>query len=170
MNVSLSNTHTEFIGVERLITEHNAQVHSFIDWADRGDWHSFHSSHFDWWAFPIDKPSQHDYAFTVYESEIVALKTNDEFSRLHVLGSELLLLSWGWQWASSVRVPMPDPSQAWAHWPIRLYKCSRSMWLFGFEEHWQSCVNYAKYLHEKGESFWYSNRDLFNEIVSPWDY
>lgn len=33
------------------------QNEKFKQWAKRKSWSTFHSSHYDWWAFPIDSPS-----------------------------------------------------------------------------------------------------------------
>ncbi len=29
----------------------------FKQWTQKGSWDVFHSSHYDWWAFPIDQTS-----------------------------------------------------------------------------------------------------------------
>ncbi len=58
-----------------------------------------------------------------------------------------------------------EPGQAWAHWPIRLYKAWRSMQTFGLLEKEISFRSYAHFLREKGFSFEYQGRDLFEEFT-----
>lgn len=35
------------------------QSHAFIKWDARKSYGTFHSSHYDWWAFPYDQPSSY---------------------------------------------------------------------------------------------------------------
>jgi len=49
----------------------------------------------------------------------------------HQVGADLLLLSWGWNSEEGKSISNPESDQAWANWPIRLAKCTRSMWMFG---------------------------------------
>ena len=41
-----------------------------------GDWRRFHISHYDWWTFPIDRPSQHGLRYTVYADDVARLKAD----------------------------------------------------------------------------------------------
>ena len=139
----------QFVGIPELIKKHSAQVNLFQAWAKTGQWNQFHTNHFDWWAFPINRPSTHGFKYTVGEPEIAHLTTNTDFMAKHRLGAQLLLLSWGWEWQTHQPVPDPDPDQAWAHWPIRLEKCTLSMELFGHHEIAASCKAYTKHLVTK---------------------
>lgn len=160
------NTHSEFVGIAALIERHARQVAQFEQWAADCNWQAFHDNHYDWWAFPIDKPSSYAFACTLYSDEIEQMHKDEAFIQRHALGAKLLLLSWGWDVFAGAVVSDPAPGQAWAKWPIRLSKCARSMWLFGQVEQYESCVEYAKYLKAKGTSFEYRGRDLFNDIVA----
>lgn len=53
----------------------------------------------------------------------------------------------------------PDPDQCWQDWPIRLYKCAKSLKLFGFEEEFNSVKEYALPLIKAGLNFQYGSRD-----------
>ena len=165
-----SNTYPEFIGISAIIEKHSVQVAQFEQWAAEGNWQSFHGNHFDWWAFPIDKPSNYAFAYTVFNEEIAKMKQNEFFMNSHRMGAELLLRSWGWHSATRQLLETPGPRQQWANWPIRLAKCARSMWLFGQDQQHEICVEYAQYLQAKGKSFEYKGRDLFKEIVNPQDH
>jgi hypothetical protein len=79
--------------------------------------------------------------------------------------ADLLLLSWGWDSAKNEKLANLESGQAWAHWPIRLYKAWRSMQTFGLLEQEISLRTYAHFLRESGQSFEYRGRDLFLEIT-----
>jgi hypothetical protein len=160
----LDSDHADFIGVETLIQENAKQLLQFRTFAENHDWHSFHSNHYDWWAFPIGSPSSFGYRYSVSKESVEVLKQSSQFlSNLSEL-AELLLLSWGWDCAKNENLANPDPGQAWAHWPIRLYKAWRSAQIFGLVQQESSLKAYAIYLRENGHSFDYRGRDLFDSI------
>lgn len=154
------NTDPSFAGLEVLKNTHNHQTDLFEVWAARKEWETFHSSHYDWWAFPINQPSAYGFKWTVYEGEIAALKTDDLFMAKFRRGLILLAASWGWDLPASVFLPDPLPSQCWHNWPIRLHKASSSARMFGEEDAFASYRKYAHFLLERGESFEYRGRDL----------
>jgi len=166
MTSTFNNGHTEFVGVPALLEKHQQQWIEFDRWLTMRDWLSFHSNHYDWWAFPIDKPSSYGFSYTVFADEINQMKKDEGFMRRHRIGAGFLLLSWGWS-LDNEPVKNPEVNQTWANWPIRLAKCARSMWLFGQEQQYESCVAYANYLKSIDTSFAYNGRDLFAEIVAP---
>jgi hypothetical protein len=47
------NSHSEFVGYEKLKAQLAHQTKSFEEWAANNHWRTFHMSHYDWWAFPI---------------------------------------------------------------------------------------------------------------------
>ena len=164
------NTHPDFIGIEQLVVQHHGQIDVFVAWSLESNWPRFHASHYDWWTFPIDKPSSYAFQYTVFEKEINQLKGVEGFLDKHASGAELLLSSWGWDASNNQPIESPQSGQSWANWPIRLAKCSRSMWLFGLEQQWESAAAYAQLLKKENQSFYYSGRDLFDEIISPWNF
>jgi hypothetical protein len=110
--------------------------------------------------FPIDEPSSYGYAWTVYEGDIAELKKDREYIRGYLRGAELLTLSWGWDLNKREHILDPKPDQKWQHWPIRLYKASKSLNLFGFDAYFESMSLFARSLIFKGESMAYGERDL----------
>ena len=156
---------SEFVGIPELIQVHSAQVDQFQSWAANRDWNHFHTSHYDWWAFPIDRPSSYGLRYTLGPQEIAELRENPDFMARHLLGAQLLLLSWGWDWQVNAPVLAPGPDQAWANWPIRLEKCTTSMKLMGHVDLSRSCRTYAQYLVADGHSLVYSGRDLMESIL-----
>jgi hypothetical protein len=161
----LDHDHSEFIGVDALINENANQLVQFRKFAENRDWYSFHSSHYDWWAFPIGSPSSYGYRYSVSKESVVALKLSPKFLSNLSECADLLMLSWGWDAASNKPLAHVDSGQAWARWPIRLYKAWRSMQIFGLLEKEVSLSTYAHYLRETGVSFQYQGRDLFDSIT-----
>ena len=51
------NTDPTFVGLDILKQVHNSQISEFITWASTNNWGKFHSSHYDWWVFPINQPN-----------------------------------------------------------------------------------------------------------------
>ena len=105
-------------------------------------------------------PSQFGFAYVVYETEIVALKSDTTFMQNYLRGVELLLLSWGWDLKTEEFVANKDNYQEWNNWPIRLYKCAKSLQEFGCDKVFNSVRKYANYLIKQGKSFVYNGRDL----------
>jgi hypothetical protein len=94
------------------------------------------------------------------------LKQSAQFLSNLSESADLLLLSWGWDSAKNENLTIVDSGQAWAHWPIRLYKAWRSMQIFELTEKEISLSAYAHYLRENGYSFEYQGRDLFESIMA----
>ena len=54
----------------------------------------------------------------------------------------------------------PQKDQSWQGWPIRLYKASKSLELFGFTQLFESIKAFANELIENDENMEYNGRDL----------
>lgn len=154
------NTKEEFVGINQLKEKHKWQLEKFENWAEEGEWINFHTSHYDWWMFPIKASSKYGYAYSVYQDEIDQLKSDKDFIKKYLRGVELLLLSWGWELYHEKFVDRFDVDQNWFNWPIRLHKCANSLEQFGFNNELSSVKKYAKYLINQGVSFEYNNKDL----------
>jgi hypothetical protein len=154
------NTDPHFVGYEVLKSRQREQLDSFEAWAINNRWGSFHVNHFDWWMFPIDEPSRFGYAWTVYEGDVAELMNDEAYIRNYLRGVELLSLSWGWGLYNRNYVAGPQGDQSWQGWPIRLYKASKSLKLFGFDHLFESLRTYANDLMDNGESMEYNGRNL----------
>jgi hypothetical protein len=154
------NNDKAFVGLELLKQTHSYQIANFEAWAADGNWELFHSSHYDWWVFPIHKPSSNGLAWTVYEGEVSALKNDAGFVHDYRRGVELVSAAWGWDLAGSCLLPNPMPGQSWNHWPVRLFKAALSVQLFGYEELFSSLKNYALSLMVAGEPMEFNDHDL----------
>ena len=166
MMAMLDRDHSDFVGVDQLIQKNANQLFQFRIFAENRDWQSFHSNHYDWWAFPIGSPSSFGYRYSVSKESVEVLKQSFLFLSNLSECTDLLLLSWGWDSAKNENLAYVDPGQAWAHWPIRLYKAWHSTQIFGFLEKEASLSSYAHHLREKGFSFEYQGRDLFDSITT----
>jgi len=154
------NTDASFIGIAGLKQTHQRQVADFQRWAAEDDWESFHSSHYDWWAFPIDAPSSYGLKYTVYEGDVVELKRESAFGESFCRGVFLVAASWGWDLDHQNHLVDPQPGQSWRRWPVRLCKAARSVKLFGYQDLFESLRKYARELLERGESFSFAGHDL----------
>jgi hypothetical protein len=162
----LDRDHNDFIGVDALIQQNADQLSQFRTFAENHDWQSFHSNHYDWWAFPIGSPSSFGYRYSVSKESVEVLRRSPQFLSNLSESAELLLLSWGWDSTKNENLANVESGQAWAHWPIRLYKAWRSMQIFGLVKQEASLNAYANYLRESGNSFEYRGRDLFDSITN----
>ena len=62
-----SNQDKQFVGVTALKEKHAGQIAEFRTWAKANDWERFHTSHYDWWTFPISQPSACGLGYSVNE-------------------------------------------------------------------------------------------------------
>lgn len=155
----------EFVGIEQLKSEQLDQLVLFQKWADESSWSTFHNSHYDWWAFPIDKPSAKGFRYSVSSDVVEALMLDATFIEQLRKCSSLLLLSWGWDVDAHKLVENPEEDQRWAMWAVRLYKCNRSLKLFQQEDLVASTQVYARHLIEQGIPLTYDGRDLSEDIL-----
>ena len=154
------NTDPRFVGLQRLKERQGEQLALFEEWASKNQWNNIHNNHYDWWMFPIDEPSSYGYAYTVFEGDVQKLKKDDKYIVKYLRGADLLALAWGWNLEKREYIPNPMPDQRWQNWPIRLYKASKSLKLFSFENQFESFRAYARDLMQKGKDMTYNDRDL----------
>jgi hypothetical protein len=153
------NTDPKFVGIEGLKAKQRETLEHFKRCAADGNWFGIHRSHYDWWMFPIDEPSSYGFAYTVYDGDVAELRTDAAYVSRYLEGASLLAQSWGWDLEAVRPVVNPGRGQSWQDWPIRLYKATKSVKLFGFEPQFQSFRAYGRGLLAMGTSFEYS-RDL----------
>jgi len=156
----MKNKRPEFVGLQKIKQKQGEHLKDFEEWASKDQWNKFHESHYDWWMFPIDDPSSYGYAYVVYDGDVADLKKDRAYVKNYLHGAELLALSWGWDLSKRRYIDKPKPDQKWQDWPIRLYKASKSLKLFGFDEQFQSMRMLAQDLIRGGESMEYNGRDL----------
>jgi hypothetical protein len=155
----------EFVGVEQLKKEQRDQLALFQKWAEESSWSSFHQNHYDWWAFPIDRPSAKGFRYSISDEVRLELLEDSVFIDQLRECSRLLFLSWGWDIEAQKLVSKPSEDQTWAMWPVRLNKCNRSLKLFGQKDLVSSTQSYARHLIAEGIPLFYSGDDLTDEIL-----
>ena len=154
------NQDKHFVGIAALKQKHAGQIAQFREWSSRKDWERFHSSHYDWWAFPISQPSAYGLAYSVFAGEVGELKQDASFVADYRQGIELVAASWGWDLAAGAALAQPAPGQSWHHWPVRLFKAAQSVQLFGYPELFDSLNVYAHILMKQGQEMSYGGHDL----------
>lgn len=153
------NTDRLFVGIEALKEKQRSTLGQFRACAGERNWFGIHRSHYDWWMFPIDEPSSYGLMYTVFEGDVAELKADEVYVRRYLEGASLLAQAWGWDLEEVRPVTSPTRGQAWQNWPIRLYKATKSLKLFGFEAQFLSFRTYGRGLMAMGHSFDYS-RDV----------
>lgn len=153
------NADPAFHGLQAIKDAQQKTLAMFQAAAGQGDWMGIHQEHYDWWMFPIDEPSGYGLAWTAYEGDIADLKSDAVYLERYLLGVKLLATSWGWDLDKAAEMPCPQPGQAWQHWPIRLYKATKSTMLFGLPQQFDSLKRLGRKLMGEGETMHY-HRDL----------
>jgi len=154
------NTHPEFVGLEKIKEKQKWQLDLFKAWAAQEQWSEIHAAHYDWWMFPIDQPSSYGFAWTVYDGDVFELKKDAPYIQNYLEGVDLLAKSWGWDLSAQTYITDPHPDQRWQNWPVRLYKCARSLKLFEFVPQFESMKKYANDLMRNGENMTFKGHDL----------
>lgn len=119
--------------IQNLKERHARQLADFEQWAANDQWQRFspHYSHYDWWAFPVDRPSQgQGTKYQMSQADIAELKQDPVFMRNYRRAVQLVVESWGWDLAQSV----PCDHGAWTGYGVRLGKMGQSLQLFGEQE------------------------------------
>ena len=104
--------------------------------ADGDDWaslqqHTMHpDSGFDWWMFPVDRPSASwGDLYAIDANDVDGLKADAAFMESYRAGVILVAKSWGWDLENNEDVT--DPVQRWTGYNVRLGKMLQSLTIFG---------------------------------------
>ena len=149
-----------FIGIEALKAEHTQQVAAFAQWAEAHDWRAFHHNHYDWWAYPVTRRSSFGEKYKLTADAVDALTQDAAFIARWRQGVALGCLAWGWLLTEARYVEEPESGQAWAHWPVRLYKMAVSAKVLRQADVLASLCLLADDLAAKGVVFAYNGSDL----------
>lgn len=125
--------------VDQIKQKHSEQLQKFEQWASAKDWKLFTPtySHYDWWMFPVARPSSHyGDIYQVSQADVDALKADPKFMKEYRRGVELVVRSWGWdlQRQCSVLETERTPEQRWTGYGVRLGKMADSLLLFGEDD------------------------------------
>lgn len=117
---------------ERIKQKQAEQLTIFEKWAKAKDWQSIHGAHYDWWMFPVDRPSAgHGDTYAVSRDDIESLKADATFMKNYKRGVAIVVEAWGWDLDKDKPISNPEKGQKWTGYGVRLAKMSDSLHLFG---------------------------------------
>lgn len=161
---------TPYGGTKKLIKAQRKQTKAFEAWARARNWKRFHSSHFDWWTFPIDRGSMaYGYEFTPPQEEIDKLKNNIPYLQSLRRAASLYLRSMAWDMNAGDWIDNPDFDRGQE--PLvninqaRLFKIARSMQIHGLNDEFRSVRRMVDSLRDAGVKI--GNDDYWN---NPYAY
>lgn len=106
-------------------------LEKFREWVKDSAWDEIHSAHYDWWMFPLHRPSSKNYTYSVTTSDVAQLKQDINFMQNYREGVRLLCLAWGWDLENNCDVSRAGTSQRWTKYEIRYWKMMNSLKIFG---------------------------------------
>lgn len=64
-----------------------------------------------------------------------------------------------------------DKTQKWSHWPVRLYKAGKSLWLFGQDDYYKSLIKLAQSVKNEGEKLDYYSHTVQGkaDVLQQWE-
>lgn len=101
-----------------------------MEWKSLQLYNKFHSSHYDWWAFPINQLSSYGAKFKVDIHDRIHFMKNEQFIKALRSNAVLVCLSWGYDLIKGEEIKIRTKDQKWQNWPIRLYKMACSLEYF----------------------------------------
>ena len=125
-----------FAGIHALKQKQSESLQKLQAFAKKGEWQHLqtHTTHpdsgFDWWMFPIDRPSSgYGEQYQVSRQDVEMLKRDAEFMKNYRTGVILVAKSWGWD----VQTGQLQPGHGcrWIDYQVRLGKMLDSLKLFG---------------------------------------
>lgn len=153
---------TPYIGDEKLIEEQAQQTEKFRRWKQKGEWRNFHSEHYDWWTFPIDKGSgPYGFMYDVSGDPLERLKKSINYLESLRDASAMYMESVGWDMRSGLWIQNPEPNQT----PVgninqqRLFKIGRSLQIHELTDSFDSVREFVNKLKSNGlrvgnEEYW----------------
>lgn len=106
-----------------------------------------HTSHqdsgFDWWMFPVDRPSQgQGTKYMVNQKDVEELLSDDEFVKAYRQGVILVAKSWGFDLENKLDVT--SNHQKWVGYQVRLGKMLHSLKLFNQKDLFDNLVYFIE--------------------------
>ena len=158
---------------EGIVLQEN-QISEFTVWLENKAWEKFFLNHYDWYTFPIDKPSLSCSSKYCVRTKLLLdhLRGEHRFLSNIKKATELVLFAWGW----SIR----DNQLLVNRWennknPTRLYKIGRCLKLFDLHDHYDSLIIFAKTVNATGVLSMWSRMeqqgfeiDFAEKKIIPW--
>ena len=171
--IASTTNNTPFGGVENLIAEQAEQVKKFETWAAAQDWKKFHSEHFDWWTFPVDRGSAgFGFRYDINGQPLEELKQRPDYLKSLSRAADLYMQSMAWDLKKQDWMDKPDfdrgqdPTKHINR--ARLFKVARSLQIHNLDDEFKSVRTMAHSLRSGGypignDAFW-DDPDNFNLI------
>ena len=136
--VQLKKIDVDKAKVERIKKKQFEQLKNFEKWAQANTWDFIHKAHYDWWMFPVERPSSgYGIQYVVGKGEVEAFKADATFMNNYRRGVVLVVQAWGWDLEKGQAISAFNSDikgQKWTGYGVRLAKMSDSLRLFGEEE------------------------------------
>lgn len=124
-----------YAGDSSVIEDQKAQVAKFREYAANSNWRKFHSEHYDWWTFPIDRGSiAYGERYNLAKTNIKKLRKNKEFTDSVAEAARLYTSALAWDLDKEEWIDSPDfangqsPSSVYG---TRIWKMARSLQVLG---------------------------------------
>jgi hypothetical protein len=132
-NPPLTRTGVDLQHLKKKQKEHLGKLEA-LGRADQWQHIQTHTPHrdsgFDWWMFPIARPSNtYGSKYQLTEQNVLDLKQDSEFMESYRAGILLVAKSWGWDLKE--KKYFANTNLRWANYGVRLGKMIDSMQLFG---------------------------------------
>ena len=72
------------------------QCQTFAGWDKARAYQKFHHAHYDWWAFPVDRPSSHGDKFQVGKEEWEVMRHDEKFIQALRSNAVMVCRAWGY--------------------------------------------------------------------------
>lgn len=140
------------------------QNRQFMEWKSLQLYNKFHSSHYDWWAFPINQLSSYGAKFKVDIHDRIQFMKNEQFIKALRSNAVLVCLSWGYDLVKGEEIKIRTKDQKWQNWPIRLYKMACSLEYFQQLDLHENAIKFGCSLLSKGYQLRYK-KDLSGYFI-----
>jgi hypothetical protein len=124
-----------YAGDKSVAEDQKAQVAKFKEYASNSNWKKFHSEHYDWWTFPIDRGSiAYGERYNLAKTNIKKLRKNKEFTDSVAEAARLYTSALAWDLYKEEWIDNPDfangqsPSSVYG---TRIWKMARSLQVLG---------------------------------------
>lgn len=135
--------------VQDIKKHHKDQLAQFKAWEANREWKEIHQAHYDWWMFPVSRPSSgYKLRFMVEKDseDLRALKNDKDFMDSYREGVALVVRAWGWDLEKGAPIANPDTAegQGWDGYGVRLAKMGSSSLLFGEQGQYEKLKKFYK--------------------------
>eukprot|EP01060_Flectonema_neradi_P034552 TRINITY_DN6090_c0_g2_i1.p1 TRINITY_DN6090_c0_g2~~TRINITY_DN6090_c0_g2_i1.p1 ORF type:complete len:257 (+),score=41.30 TRINITY_DN6090_c0_g2_i1:45-815(+) len=139
--------------------------------SEQKDWKVMHSSHYDWWMFPIDEHASTMNKYVLSPMDAERIRTDPNLLLKFREGVELLMAGWGWdvRTNSLIESPATSKGQKFTGYAVRLWKAGRCMQVLQQDDYFKSLLTFARLAQKDGHSLRFSSSNKKSaECISLW--